>query len=500
MKHLTLLAIVLALSFAASGQKELVELPDMEVQQLDGSLANINDLIEDDSKTIIITFARTWCAPCLTMLDNLAKEYDEMQSTVPFNLIAINVDGLLEENYEAMKQLKEERNWPFEVVVDSEINILELFEYDKAPLSLFIQNNKIIHLEHDFRLSPENFTGVFLNHGQEEQFLDENWKFTTKENASHRRTVEYNGGIGMHVTDYHSNGEVQMKGEYLSMYPKMKNGKFEYFDLNGNLTSRLQYSFGSLDGLSEEFNEDGSLDRTSNYSLGSLKGEYTYYRDGKVWSIHEYEFGKLKNVKATYDLNGNKLNTGSFKDGAGVLYNYDEKDRRVSATTYSYSKQHGSTTHFNYASEPVFQTIWYEGERSHRQELQSIGLAAAHSIRTEDLDTLKMYLYNDLLFDFYIERVDGDRKQELINAKNKMSPETSKNVQLWIEDARTQLKNAGVRKIKQAEPVVMIESNDESTVVKLRYNNIEGRDEPLILDLNILFASDRWIWYVQSPN
>ncbi len=90
--------------------------------------------------------------------------------------------------------------------------------------------------------------------------------------------------------------------------------KYNYFP-NGNVMALLTYYKKKLNGIS-----------------------LFYYNDGRLKHSLEYVNGKLWNINAYYDQNGNVLDPGTFCDGTGLVYVYASNGKLIKMKWYKDGK------------------------------------------------------------------------------------------------------------------------------------------------------------------
>jgi periplasmic protein TonB len=117
-----------------------------------------------------------------------------------------------------------------------------------------------------------SFTSVFVLGQQliDTSYFDANWKKASKENYSYYRIIKNEGEGKLICQDYWKTGEIQMKGVYSSMKPKIRNGEFIYYYKNGNIKEISSYINDKPSTLTKLFKEDGTLDLLCAGSLEML--------------------------------------------------------------------------------------------------------------------------------------------------------------------------------------------------------------------------------------
>lgn len=118
------------------------EFPSINVKSLDGQTINTNELSKDNKVTIISLWA-TWCVPCLKELDAINEVYPDWQDETGVELIAISVDDSRTIN--RVRPMVNGKNWEYEILLDTNNDLQRALGASTVPLTLLVQNNKIVH-------------------------------------------------------------------------------------------------------------------------------------------------------------------------------------------------------------------------------------------------------------------------------------------------------------------------------------------------------------------
>jgi protein TonB len=113
-------------------------------------------------------------------------------------------------------------------------------------------------------------------------FYDKSWKESTKSNAAFYRLYLRETNQKYYVEDYFINGSIQMKGNFSSIYPSRKHGKFSYYDEQGRLVSELDYVANKKDGKSIKYSKDGNIESVEIYAEGNFISRQCYTEMGTL--------------------------------------------------------------------------------------------------------------------------------------------------------------------------------------------------------------------------
>lgn len=97
-----------------------------------------------------------------------------------------------------------------------------------------------------------------------------------------------------HITDYYMDGKLYMVGDFKSLSPLIKNGKFLYFSSRGELIIECTYE------------------------NNKLSGEYKFYRNNRLWAVENYVKGKQEGRATGYFPNGSVRREETYADGKMV--------------------------------------------------------------------------------------------------------------------------------------------------------------------------------------
>ncbi len=154
-------------------------------------------------------------------------------------------------------------------------------------------------------------------------YYNKNWSETTKDSAVYFRK-SYKEGDLFKMNDYYLNGNLQMTG--YSRYPdtEEKEGLFQYFYKNGQISSAGEYKSNKVTGEWTEYDSLGNLSLKQFYLNGKNDGEYIkFYPNGNIKTTATYSNGTLLN-STSFTIEGKKIKTkdrdASFKGGQKKLY------------------------------------------------------------------------------------------------------------------------------------------------------------------------------------
>lgn len=134
------------------------------------------------------------------------------------------------------------------------------------------------------------------------------------------------------------NGVVEMKTLKKGLMSK-RHGEVAIFYPDSKLKASTWFNEGKIDGPSLSYYEDGKRHCVCQYKDGKRDGEqFVFHQTGKLYWNAVYEEGRLKEIKGFFDPFGLPLEIGTFKDGNGTLFEYDDTGRKVGFWTYKDGK------------------------------------------------------------------------------------------------------------------------------------------------------------------
>ncbi len=217
---------------------------------------------------------------------------------------------------------------------DKEEKLLNYYKLNNSSIIFFLdaENNIVYaHEAEDVTANQVRGLNTLINNktitANTTFYFDKNWFPTLKPKAVYYRNKINKEGSFYTLEDFYINGQPQMKGKAVSVYPKNYNGVFKFFDERGIIETERTYLNNQLNGLYKEFYESGKLYYTSNYINDNLNGEsFLYYESGQKYNSGLLMKNNLPEgpVKLYY-ANGNLKASVNYKNGEldGECLGYD---------------------------------------------------------------------------------------------------------------------------------------------------------------------------------
>ncbi len=129
------LTLCLAILFAMNARAQM---PSVTLKNLDAKDVKL-DTLSNGGKPIIVSFFATWCKPCLRELQAIHELYEEWQAETGVKLIAISIDE--GHNIQKVKPLVDEHGWAFDVLLDTNRDLMRALGAKMVPYSVIIDGN-----------------------------------------------------------------------------------------------------------------------------------------------------------------------------------------------------------------------------------------------------------------------------------------------------------------------------------------------------------------------
>jgi len=250
---------------------------------------------------------------------------------------------------------------------------------------------------------------------------------------------------------------------------EIKNGLYESFHENGQLSKRENYKDGELDGLVEEFYESGQLNQRENYKDGELDGPWEwFYENGQLMTRTTFINGKKEGLLESFHSNGQLQMTENYKDNEldGLVEEFDENGELSIRENYK------------------------DGVLQDEDDEQTDDTSKDKKLDLSNLDTdfwgEILFSYADTLFD---EILILDISQEDVINQDDSNIEEIGRIEYGNWDA--------LREIISDENVALEKKSAESYIQQLR-DDCELCDEVCecehVISLASLYCGDQYIW------
>lgn len=137
------LFLVLPVVFALAEDGAAAKAPNFTLEDVDGNVVNLDSLLTRGP--VLLSFWALWCKMCIKELDAL-KPYAEEFDSLNITLLAISQDKT--RSVPKVKPFATSHKWTYQVVLDPENTMRELYNVQAMPTFFIINKNKQIVFAH----------------------------------------------------------------------------------------------------------------------------------------------------------------------------------------------------------------------------------------------------------------------------------------------------------------------------------------------------------------
>ena len=135
MKKITLLALLITISFAFISPDGKRSIPSVNLKNLEGATVNTQKF-NNDGKPMIINFWATWCTPCKRELNNIADVYEDWVEETGVKLIAISIDD--SRNAGKVAPYVNGKGWDYECYIDENQDFQRAIGFQNPPFTAVV--------------------------------------------------------------------------------------------------------------------------------------------------------------------------------------------------------------------------------------------------------------------------------------------------------------------------------------------------------------------------
>lgn len=135
--------LALLLSFLHAEEVEFPDAPDFILKDIDGNTVCLDSLLTKGP--VFMSFWALWCEMCIRELDALRPFYNEFDS-LGINLLAISEDKI--RKVPQVKPFAKSHKWTYQILLDPENIMRDLFNVQVMPTSFIINQDKKIVFTH----------------------------------------------------------------------------------------------------------------------------------------------------------------------------------------------------------------------------------------------------------------------------------------------------------------------------------------------------------------
>ena len=150
---IVLLGIVLLVAWLPAQEENVVgkQAPDFVLKDLDGKNFRLSENLEKGP--VVMNFWATWCVPCIEEMKKVKKLYKEF-SDDGVQFLAISVDD--PKTVGRVKSFVKSHRYPFKVLLDTNNEVIRMFQGNVPPFTVVIgKNGKIVYTHVGYRRGDE---------------------------------------------------------------------------------------------------------------------------------------------------------------------------------------------------------------------------------------------------------------------------------------------------------------------------------------------------------
>ncbi|MEO5945070.1 MAG: TlpA disulfide reductase family protein [Ferruginibacter sp.] len=130
------------------------QIPDLKLDNLDGTTINLAILNNQISKVTLLSFWATWCIPCINELSAINDNLPDWKKKHQFDFYAVSVDD--SRTISRVKPLVNGKNWDFAVLLDKNQELKRQLNVMNVPYTIIVKEGKIIYRHSGFVFGDED--------------------------------------------------------------------------------------------------------------------------------------------------------------------------------------------------------------------------------------------------------------------------------------------------------------------------------------------------------
>ena len=124
------------------------QMPNLRLKNLDNDYKNVYSDYNEEDKIYVFSFWATWCAPCLSELENIYENLEDWKKEANFEVIAVSVDDA--RTVKRVKPLINGKDWDYEVLLDTNQQLKRTLQISNVPHVIIVKNQKVEYVHNGY--------------------------------------------------------------------------------------------------------------------------------------------------------------------------------------------------------------------------------------------------------------------------------------------------------------------------------------------------------------
>ena len=124
------------------------QLPDLNLQSIEGKSVSLKNDFNEKNKLYIFSFWATWCVPCINELEAMNEVQADWKKELSLEIIAVSTDD--SRTQKRVKPLVKGKGWSYNVLFDTNQDFKRALSIVNIPYTIVVKNGHIVHIQNGF--------------------------------------------------------------------------------------------------------------------------------------------------------------------------------------------------------------------------------------------------------------------------------------------------------------------------------------------------------------
>lgn len=124
------------------------QLPDLNLQSIEGKSVSLKNDFNEKDKLYIFSFWATWCVPCINELEAMNEVQVDWKKELSLEIIAVSTDD--SRTQKRVKPLVKGKGWSYNVLFDTNQDFKRALSIVNIPYTIVVKNGQIVHIQNGF--------------------------------------------------------------------------------------------------------------------------------------------------------------------------------------------------------------------------------------------------------------------------------------------------------------------------------------------------------------